>query len=126
MKAPHVLRLLTSGRRTGGASLRGAPVPPGEGRRWNEQDAFRIIQEAIATVLDVPATAVTRQTRLAADLGADSLALVEIVECVEERLAEGWPDLVPPGFHFHDTDLELLVTVGDASAYAAGLATVRP
>lgn len=80
-------------------------------------DAYAVIRDAITAVLDVPSTAVTRDTRLTEDLHADSLALVEIVELVEERLAEGWPGLIPASFRLEDAGLEDLRTVGDAVTY---------
>jgi acyl carrier protein len=82
-----------------------------------EDEAFTVIRDAITAVLDVPAAGVARETRLAEDLKADSLALVEIVELVEERLAEGWPGLVPASFRLEDAGLEDLQTVGDAVTY---------
>jgi acyl carrier protein len=82
-----------------------------------EQNAFVVIRDAVAAVLDVPAAGVTRETRLTEDLHADSLALVEIVELVEERLAERWPGLVPATFRLEDAGLEELQTVGDAVTF---------
>ena len=46
------------------------------------------------------------------DLGADSLALIELVEAIEERLAAS----VGP-FHIDDEDLEGLTSVRDAVDY---------
>ncbi len=73
-----------------------------------------VLRDAIVTVLEVEPGSVSRATRLVEDLGADSLALVEIVEIVEERLAP----LVSAGFHIDDDDLESLTTVGAAVDYA--------
>jgi len=75
---------------------------------------LNVIRGAIVTVLEVEPGTVRRETALVEDLGADSLALVEIVEIVEEQLAP----LTPAGFHVEDDDLEALVTVGDAVDYA--------
>ena len=91
-----------------------APVPPG---RPGEAEALAVIREAIVAVLEVPAETISRSTRLSEDLHADSLALVEIVELVEERLAAGWPGLVPATFRLEDAGLEELDTVGDAVTY---------
>jgi acyl carrier protein len=49
------------------------------------------------------------------DLGADSLALIELVEALEESLAAQ-----VPGFHIDDEDLEDLTSVTDAVNYVAG------
>lgn len=48
------------------------------------------------------------------DLGADSLALIELVEALEESLAA-----YAAGFHIDDEDLEGLVSVNDAVNYVA-------
>ena len=47
-------------------------------------------------------------------LGADSLALIELVEALEESLAS-----YASGFHIDDEDLEGLVSVRDAVNYVA-------
>jgi acyl carrier protein len=46
------------------------------------------------------------------DLGADSLALIELVEALEETLAS-----YAAGFHIDDEDLENLLSVRDAVDY---------
>ena len=51
-----------------------------------------------------------RETRFREDLEADSLALVEIVEIVEEELAPR----ARAGFHLEDEELDSLTTVGEA------------
>jgi acyl carrier protein len=48
------------------------------------------------------------------DLGADSLALIELVEALEESLST-----YAAGFHIDDEDLEGLVSVRDAVNYVA-------
>ena len=77
-------------------------------------EVLAIVQRAVATVLEVEPTSVTRETRFKDDLKADSLALVEIVEIVEETLAPQ----AQPGFHIEDEDLDALTTVGEAVDYA--------
>jgi acyl carrier protein len=116
MRASQLLRNLAGGRygRTAASSSEPTDVPR---PTISEDEAFAVIRDAITAVLDVPATGVTRETRLSEDLQADSLALVEIVELVEERLAEGWPGLLPASFRLEDAGLEELRTVGDAVTY---------
>ena len=80
------------------------------------EQVLGIVQQAVATVLELDPSAVTRATRFREDLQADSLALVEIVEIVEETLAPQ----ARPGFHIDDEDLDALVSVGDAVDYAVG------
>jgi acyl carrier protein len=72
-------------------------------------EVLTVVQSAIATVLEVDPASVSRDTRFTADLHADSLALVEIVEIVEEQLAAR-----SPGFHVEDDELDALRTVGEA------------
>lgn len=74
------------------------------------EEVLALVQRACATVLEVDPASVTRATRFVEDLAADSLALVEIVEIVEEELAP----LARAGFHIEDEDLDGLRTVGEA------------
>jgi acyl carrier protein len=73
-----------------------------------------VVRQAVATVLELDPAQVTRATRFREDLQADSLALVEIVEIVEETLAPQ----ARAGFHLDDEDLDALASVGDAVDYA--------
>ena len=75
------------------------------------EQVLATIQSAVGTVLEVDPAEVGVGLRFAEDLKADSLALVEIVEIVEEQLAGR-------GFAFDDEDLDDLLTVGDAVEYA--------
>ena len=75
-----------------------------------------VVQAAVATVLELDPSTVTRATRFREDLEADSLALVEIVEIVEEQLAAK----APGAFHIEDEELDGLRTVGEAVDLAVG------
>ncbi len=77
-------------------------------------EVLAVVQRAVAVVLEVEPSTVTRETHFTGDLKADSLALVEIVEIVEETLAPQ----ARPGFHIDDEDLDGLTTVGEAVDYA--------
>ncbi len=77
-------------------------------------EVLAMLREAIAVVMEIDGATVTRETRLVDDLGADSLALVEIVEILEERLAP----VAPAGFRIDDDDLDAIETVGQAVDYA--------
>lgn len=77
-------------------------------------EVLAVVAQAVATVLEVDPAGVGRDTRFVEDLAADSLALVEIVEIVEETLAPR----ARPGFHIEDADLDGLATVGEAVDYA--------
>ena len=69
-------------------------------------DVLPVICQAVATVLEVPADSVVPAQHFADDLAADSLALVEIVEIVEEVLSNA-----RPGFVIDDVDVDGFVTV---------------
>ena len=73
-------------------------------------EVLAVVRAAVVTVLEVDPATVTPATRFREDLQADSLALVEIVEIVEETLTP----LARPGFHLEDDDLDALTTVGGA------------
>jgi acyl carrier protein len=68
-----------------------------------------VVRAAVVTVLEVDPAGVGRETRFREDLEADSLALVEIVEVVEEELSAS-----APGFAVADEELDGLTTVGEA------------
>lgn len=74
------------------------------------EQVLELVRQACATVLELDPRTVTRETRFGDDLHADSLALVEIVEIVEEALAPQ----APAGFHIEDEELDGLTTVGEA------------
>jgi acyl carrier protein len=78
-------------------------------------EVLGVLRDAVVTVMEVEPGTVTRATRFLEDLRADSLALVEIVEIVEERLA-----LSTPTFRIDDADIDDITTVGEAVDYALG------
>lgn len=65
------------------------------------------VAEIIADQLDVEVSDVTPEKSFSEDLGADSLAIVELVLAFEERF----------DFKIPDEDAEGIKTVGDAYAY---------
>jgi acyl carrier protein len=71
-----------------------------------------VIRERLAEILEIDEDRITRDASFADDLGADSLALIELVELVEEDIGER-----TVGFSFDDEDLAELRTVGDAVDY---------
>ncbi|MDP3711453.1 MAG: acyl carrier protein [Mycobacteriales bacterium] len=77
-------------------------------------EVLAVVQGAVATVLELDPASVTRDTSFREDLAADSLALVEIVEIVEETLTPR----ARAEFHIADEDLDGLTTVGEAVDYA--------
>lgn len=77
------------------------------------EQVLELLRRAVAHVLEVDPSTLQRSTRFVEDLKADSLALVEIVEMVEEDLTR-----TRPGFRIDDQDLDGLATLGDAVDYA--------
>lgn len=71
-----------------------------------------IVRDQIAEILEIDADTVSEDARFAEDLHADSLALVELVDMLEEELSER-----TVGFEFDDEDLVDLGTVRDAVDY---------
>jgi len=72
------------------------------------EQVLAALQEAVAIVMEVPAASVLPHQRFAEDLAADSLALVEIIDILEERL----------GLTINDQDLDDLCTVQETVDYA--------
>jgi len=82
----------------------GAPIGPDE--------VLTIIRDRLAEILEIDEARITRQARFGDDLDADSLALIELVEALEDELGER-----TVGFQIDDEDLADLATVGDAVDY---------
>ena len=51
-------------------------------------DVFRMIRERLAEILEIDEDRITLDSDFADDLDADSLALIELVEALEEELGE--------------------------------------
>jgi len=73
---------------------------------------FELIRDQLADILEIDPSTITENASFAEDLDADSLALIELVEALEEELAER-----SVGFRIDDEDLEDLRTVRDAVDY---------
>jgi acyl carrier protein len=71
-----------------------------------------LLRERLAEILEIDEARVTRDARFAEDLEADSLALIELVETLEEELGER-----TVGFSVDDEDLAELKTVGETVDY---------
>jgi len=78
----------------------------------NRQAVFALIRDRLADILEVEPGTITESASFADDLDADSLALIELVEALEEELGER-----TVGFRIDDEDLEDLKTVRDAVDY---------
>ena len=75
-------------------------------------EVFRIIRERLADILEIEESRITLEASFAEDLSADSLALIELVEAIEQELEER-----AAGFRIEDEDLADLRTVRDAVDY---------
>ena len=73
---------------------------------------FELIRDRLADILEIDAAGIAEGQSFADDLGADSLALIELVEALEEELSDR-----TVGFRIEDEDLEDLKTVRDAVDY---------
>ena len=75
-------------------------------------EVFALIRDRLADILEVEPSAISEGQSFADDLDADSLALIELVEALEEDIGER-----TVGFRIEDEDLEDLKTVRDAVDY---------
>lgn len=73
---------------------------------------LELIREQLADILEIEPSTITEGASFNDDLDADSLALIELVEALEEELSER-----SVGFRIDDEDLEDLKTVRDAVEY---------
>ena len=73
---------------------------------------FELIRDRLADILEIEPDTIAEGASFSDDLDADSLALIELVEALEEELGER-----SVGFRIDDEDLEDLKTVRDAVDY---------
>ena len=83
-----------------------------EGGPMDRSQVFELIRDRLADILEIDAAEISEGQSFADDLDADSLALIELVEAIEEELGER-----TVGFRIEDEDLEDLKTVRDAVDY---------
>jgi acyl carrier protein len=86
-----------------------------EGQPMDRQEVFELIRDRLADILEIEPSTITEGASFSDDLEADSLALIELVEALEEELSER-----SVGFRIDDEDLEDLKTVRDAVDYVVG------
>jgi acyl carrier protein len=73
---------------------------------------FEIVRANLADILEIDPSTISEGQSFTDDLDADSLALIELVEALEEDLGER-----SVGFRIEDEDLADLKTVRDAVDY---------
>ena len=78
-------------------------------------EIFEIVRDRLADILEIDPSTISEGQSFVDDLDADSLALIELVEALEEELGER-----SVGFRIDDEDLEDLKTVRDAVDYVVG------
>ena len=78
----------------------------------DREQVVELVRGCLADILEIDPANVTEGASFGDDLGADSLALIELVEALEEELGER-----SVGFRIDDEDLEDLKTVRDAVDY---------
>jgi acyl carrier protein len=78
----------------------------------DRKEVFELIRDRLAEILEIEPEKITEGKSFTEDLAADSLALIELVEALEEELGER-----SVGFRIDDEDLEDLKTVRDAVDY---------
>jgi len=71
------------------------------------QEIFVKVQEIVADLLDIEPETIKPESKFQADLGADSLDLVELIMEFEERF----------GGEISDEDAQKITTVGEAVTY---------
>jgi acyl carrier protein len=78
----------------------------------DRQQVFELIRDRLSDILEIDPSEIAEGKSFVDDLQADSLALIELVEAIEEEVGER-----TVGFRIEDEDLEDLKTVRDAVDY---------
>lgn len=73
---------------------------------------FEIIRDHLADILEIDPSVISETSSFTEDLNADSLALIELVEAIEEEFSSQGNQ-----FRIEDEDLEELKTVRDSVDY---------
>ncbi|MEG3585834.1 MAG: acyl carrier protein [Actinomycetota bacterium] len=76
------------------------------------EELLQLVKDRLAEILEIEPSSINEGDSFADDLDADSLALIELVEAIEEELSERSID-----FRIDDEDLEDLKSVRDAVEY---------
>ncbi|TAN29697.1 MAG: acyl carrier protein [Actinomycetota bacterium] len=78
----------------------------------NRNEVFLIIRNHLADILEIDPEGIGETSSFTDDLNADSLALIELVEAIEEEFSSQGN-----AFRIEDEDLEELKTVRDSVDY---------
>jgi acyl carrier protein len=93
---------------------------PADSAPLERDEIFEIVRDRLADILEIEPSTITEGQSFVDDLDADSLALIELVEALEEQLGDRIAD-----FRIEDEDLEDLKTVRDAIDYVHERATAN-
>lgn len=89
-----------------------AETTDGQRAPMSRVEVLALVRAQLADILEIEPEAIAESSSFAEDLNADSLALIELVEGLEEELSSR-----VQGFRIDDDDLEDLRTVRDAVDY---------
>ncbi|MFM8553779.1 MAG: acyl carrier protein [Acidimicrobiales bacterium] len=78
----------------------------------NRSEVLGTVTRQLADILEIEASGITEDQSFADDLGADSIALIELVDALEQEFSA-----TLEGFSFDDDELAGLKTVRDAVDY---------
>jgi len=78
----------------------------------SRDEVLELVKDRLGDILEVDSAAIGEDDSFGEDLHADSLALIELVEALEDELGER-----SVGFRIEDEDLEDIRTVRDAVDY---------
>ena len=78
----------------------------------DRDEVLNLIRDRLADILEIEPDTIKESDSFVDDLDADSLALIELVEALEEEIGER-----TVGFRIEDEDLEDLKTIRDAVDY---------
>lgn len=85
---------------------------PAETTPMDRAAVLQLVRDRLADILEIDASTITEGQSFTDDLEADSLALIELVEAIEEAVGDQ-----VEGFRIEDDDLEDLKSVRDAVDY---------
>lgn len=83
-----------------------------DGKPLDRTAVLDLVRNTLGDILEIDPASIAEGASFGDDLGADSLALIELVEALEADLGER-----SAGFRIDDEDLEDLKTVRDAVDY---------
>ena len=78
----------------------------------DREEILQIVRDRLADILEIEPSTISEGQSFVDDLDADSLALIELVEALEDELSDR-----TVGFRIDDEDLADLKTVRDAVDY---------